>query len=179
MNIKNSFGFFLLLITFLTACRSPYYAKAEKKPKRGYLNTITDKITGATTPAQHKTEGISYFKKGMTEEALEELKLASEGIKEDGELRHYLGKSYYENDKYDEAITELLAAVSYYKANQTKEKADVYNDLGLAYKKKNAFTEALSAFKESLSSIHQWPIHTIIWDFSIMKKICRMNALLH
>ena len=87
----------------------------------------------------------------MTEEALEELKLASEGIKkEDGELHYYLGKAYYENDKYDEAITELLAATSYYKANQTKEKAEVYNNLGLAYKNKNAFTEALSAFKESL-----------------------------
>ena len=100
----------------------PYYAKAEKKPKRGYLNTITDKITGATTPAQHKTEGISYFKKGMTEEALEELKLASEGIKEDGELRHYLGKSYYENDRYDEAITELLAAVSIIRQTRPKKR---------------------------------------------------------
>ena len=140
----------MLLITFPTACRAPYYAKAEKKPKKGYLNSITDKITGAITPAQHKTEGISCFKKGMTEEALEELKLASEGIKDDGELHHYLGKAYYENDKYDDAVTELLAAVSYYKTNQTTEKADVYNDLGLAYKKKNAFTESLSAFKESL-----------------------------
>ena len=121
MNIKKQFWVLLLLITFPTACRSPYYAKAEKKPKRGYLNTITDKITGATTPAQHKTEGISYFKKGMTEEALEELKLAAEGIKEDGELRHYLGKAYYENDKHDEAITEFLA-LPYLIIRQTKPK---------------------------------------------------------
>ncbi|HEY4481570.1 MAG TPA: tetratricopeptide repeat protein, partial [Candidatus Brocadiaceae bacterium] len=150
MNIKKQFWILILLIIFPTACRSPYYAKVEKKPKRGYLDSITDKITGATTPAQHKTQGISYFKKGMTEEALEELKLASEGIKDDGELHHYLGKAYYENDKDDEAVTELLAAVTYYKTNQAAEKADVYNDLGLAYKKKDAFTESLSAFKESL-----------------------------
>ncbi|MBI2556183.1 MAG: hypothetical protein HYW13_01955, partial [Planctomycetes bacterium] len=87
MNIKKQFWVLLLLITFPTACRSPYYAKAEKKPKKGYLDLITDKITGATTPAQHKADGISYFKKGTTEEALEESKMASEGIKEDGELR--------------------------------------------------------------------------------------------
>src|SRR3990172_8103391 len=151
MNIKKQFWVLLLLVILPFACRSPYYAKAEKKPKKGYLNSITDKITGATTPAQHKTEGISYFKKGMTEEALEELKLASEGIKEDGELRHYLGKAYYENDKYDEAITELLASISYYKPNQAQEKAEAYNDLGLVYKKNNAFAEALSAFRESLA----------------------------
>ena len=84
VNIKKQYWIFLLLVILPFACRSPYYAKAEKKPKKGYLNSITDKITGATTPSQHKTEGISYFKKGMTEEALEELKLASEGIKEDG-----------------------------------------------------------------------------------------------
>ena len=107
------------------------------------------------------------------------MKLASEGIKEDGELRHYLGKAYYENDKYDEAITELLASISYYKANQTKEKADAYNDLGLAYKRKMLLRNPSPLLRKALTSIPQWLIHTIIWDFSIMKKICRMNALLH
>lgn len=131
-------------------CGTPYYAKAEKEPKKGYKNSITGKVSGATTPEQHKILGISYFKKGMIDEAVEELKLASEGMKEDGELRHYLGKAYYENGKYEESIAELLAAISNYMTNQTVERADAYNDLGLAYKEKQAHAESLSAFKESL-----------------------------
>ena len=138
MNIKTQCWILVLLITVPVACRTPSYAKVEKKKKKGYLNSITNKISGATTPGQHKTLGISCFKKGMIEEAMEELKLASEGIHNDGELHHYLGKAYYESDKLEEAVAELLAAISFYKPNQAAERADAYNDLGLAYKKKNA-----------------------------------------
>ena len=143
MNIKIQFLVTLFVIIVPIACRTPY---PEKKPSGGYSNSTTS----AGTPAQHKAAGISCFKKGMMEEALDELKLAAEGIQGDGELHHYLGKSYYEKDKIDDAIAELLAALSYYKPDQTTERADVYNDLGLAYKRKNAYTESLSAFQESL-----------------------------
>lgn len=150
MKIKKLFLFSLLVVSVPIACRNPYYAEVERKPSTGYINTIAGKLTGATTPAQHKALGISCFKKGMMEEALEELKLAAEGLQEDAELRHYLGKAYYENDKMDEAVAELLAALSYYKPDQMVERADAYNDLGQAYRRKKAYPESLSALKESL-----------------------------
>ena len=56
----------------------------------------------------------------MTEEALRNLNLVAEGIKEDGELRHYLGKAYYENDKHDEALPSFL--LPYLIIRQTKPK---------------------------------------------------------
>ena len=103
------------------------------------------------SPLGRKAGGILYFKKGMLEDAVEELTFASEKIKGDAELHHYLGKAYYELDKLKDAVTEFLAAVSFYRPDKTVEKAEAYSDLGLAYKNLKASSESFAAYKESLA----------------------------
>ena len=145
--IKKNLLLLTLLVIAPIACQTPKNVKIEKGSSQGAMTTIAHKITGTTTPQEHKTAGISYFKKGMIDEASEELKIASESINDDAELHHYLGKTYYENDHTDEAITELNTAIPLYKTTQSDEKADAYNDLGLAFKRKNAVSESLYAVK--------------------------------
>lgn len=150
MIIKKYFWVAYILLFFPIACSSPYDTKDKKNIKGGYIGSITDKLTGALSAKEHKTLGITYFKKGMTEEAIDEFNFALQGIRQDGELHHYLGKAYLEINQFSKAMNELNNAISYYDKSNFKGKAEAYNDLGLLYKKKNEYTEAFSALKECL-----------------------------
>ena len=59
------------MIVLPIACQTTNHVEQEKKQKKGYLGSITDKLTGTPSPQEHKTTGISYFKKGMIDEALD------------------------------------------------------------------------------------------------------------
>ena len=133
------------LISALLMCQTAMAAKWVMK--KGTQSGADE----AQSPTSNKALGISYYKKGMLEDAVEELIIASERTSGDAELHHYLGKAYYELDKLQDAIPEFLAAISLYSPDRVEEKAEAYSDLGLTYKYLKSFSESFSAYKESLA----------------------------
>ena len=96
--------------------------------------------------------GVKAFQEGRFDEAVRRLLAASSSMQGNNLPYHYLGASYVRLGQYEQGIAALI------RANATREDANTYDWLGLAYREKGDFAESSRCYQKALAMVPDQPV---------------------
>ncbi|ODS33392.1 MAG: O-linked GlcNAc transferase [Candidatus Scalindua rubra] len=124
----------------------PLNPPLEKGEIGGFVG-FSDEISQETSIDELSDRGISYYDKGMINEAIDEFKEVLEIDPEDVETHYNLGSAYADKGMFDEAITIYKKAIE-----KNPEFIDAYLSLGELYLDMDLIDDAISLYKQALNA---------------------------